>query len=116
MPPFPRASVEVSAFEVSVANQDREEDMAIRRGDVVSHSKAIEWGVGKVVEVTLERISIEFNDGTTRKIAGSHVANLLPAAAALYIPCAASVAAVTKGAPKVPRAKKAPKAKAVAKA
>lgn len=89
--------------------------MAIRRGDVVSHSKAVEWGVGKVVEVTLERISIEFNDGTTRKIAGSHVASLLPAAAALYIPCAASVqAAVTKGAPKVPRAKKAPKAKVAA--
>ena len=89
--------------------------MAIRRGDVVSHSKAVEWGVGKVVEVTVERISIEFNDGTTRKIAGSHAANLLPAEAALFVPCSTSVqTAVTKAAPKVPRAKKAPKVKPAA--
>lgn len=92
--------------------------MAIRRGDVVSHSIAVEWGVGKVLEVTGGRISIEFNDGTTRKIASSHSGSLLPAAAALFIPTAvASVA--TKAAPKVkkvPKVKAEPKSKAIAKA
>lgn len=60
--------------------------MSIRRGDVVSHSTAVEWGVGKVVEVSDYRVSIHFNDGTTRKIASSHFASLVPAAPGSYIP------------------------------
>lgn len=79
--------------------------MSIRRGDVVSHSQAIEWGVGKVVEVTPFRISIEFCDGTTRKIACSHFTSLLPAEPALFVqnsPAPQKVPA--KAAPKPKRA------------
>lgn len=60
--------------------------MSIRKGDVVSHSTAVEWGVGKVVEVSDCRVSIHFNDGTTRKIASSHFASLLPAEPGSYLP------------------------------
>lgn len=91
--------------------------MSIRRGDVVSHSKAVEWGVGKVLEVTGGRISIEFNDGTTRKIASSHSGSLLPAAAALFIPISPVPSVATKAAPrakKVPKVKAEPKTKAAA--
>jgi len=76
--------------------------MSIRRGDVVSHSTAIEWGVGKVVEVSPYRVSIEFNDGTTRKIACSHFTSLLPADRASFIPFAPA----PKVAVKTPRKKK----------
>ena len=76
--------------------------MAIRRGDIVSHSTAVEWGVGKVVEVSSYRVSIQFNDGTTRKIASSHFTSLLPAEPALFVlaPVAAPKAAAKKAAPK----------------
>lgn len=60
--------------------------MSIRKGDVVRHSTAVEWGVGKVVEVSAYRVSIQFNDGTTRKIACSHFTSLLPAAPGSFIP------------------------------
>lgn len=76
--------------------------MSIRRGDVVSHSTAIEWGVGKVVEVNSYRCSIEFNDGTTRKISCSHFTSLLPADRASYIPNVPT----PKVAVKTPRKKK----------
>lgn len=84
--------------------------MSIRRGDVVSHSIAIEWGVGKVVEVSPYRVSIEFNDGTIRKIASSHFKSLLPADSASFIPSvpakvAAKAAPRKKAAPKLAAAK-----------
>lgn len=60
--------------------------MTIKRGDVISHSKASEWGVGKVVEVTPSNVSVHFNDGITRKIVSSHFDCLLPARPALYLP------------------------------
>ncbi|HBA87955.1 MAG TPA: DUF3553 domain-containing protein [Geobacter sp.] len=82
--------------------------MSIRRGDVVSHSIAVEWGVGKVVEVSPYRVSIEFCDGTTRKIACSHFTSLLPAAPALFIPISAPP---QKAPAKAPRAKKVAAAK-----
>lgn len=83
--------------------------MSIRRGDVVSHSTAVQWGVGKVVEVLGHCVSIEFNDGITRKIASSHFTNLLPADPASFVPIAPLV---EKLAPKAaPRPKKKPAAK-----
>lgn len=60
--------------------------MSIKRGDVVTHSGAIEWGVGKVIEVSAYRVSIHFNDGITRKIASSHFMSLLPAEPASFKP------------------------------
>lgn len=80
--------------------------MSIRRGDVVSHSIAIEWGVGKVVEVSPYRVSIEFNDGTIRKIACSHFKSLLPADSASFIPLVPVAKVAAKAAP---RKKAAPK-------
>jgi len=59
--------------------------MIIKRGIVVSHSGAIEWGVGKVVEVTALRATIQFSDGIIRKIASSHYTTLQPADSALFV-------------------------------
>lgn len=82
--------------------------MSIKRGDVVSHSAAIGWGVGKVVEVTSIRMTIQFNDGITRKIACSHYASLLPAEANLFVPVPqADLKVATKPAPKGPKKTKA---------
>ena len=53
--------------------------MTIKRGIVVSHAGAIEWGVGKVVEVTAFKATIQFSDGIIRKIASSHYPILQPA-------------------------------------
>ena len=60
--------------------------MTIKRGTVVSHSGALEWGIGKVVEVTPLRATILFSDGVTRKIASSHYTILQPADAASFVP------------------------------
>lgn len=60
--------------------------MSIKRGDVVSHVTAAEWGVGKVVEASRDRVSILFNDGITRKIACSHFEHLLPAPHSSFLP------------------------------
>ncbi|MBT1072391.1 DUF3553 domain-containing protein [Pelotalea chapellei] len=46
--------------------------MIIKRGSVVSHTGAQEWGSGKVVEVTPVKATIQFSDGIIRKIAASH--------------------------------------------
>jgi len=46
--------------------------MTIKRGNLVSHAGAIEWGVGKVLEVTPLKATIQFSDGIIRKIASSH--------------------------------------------
>ena len=64
--------------------------MIIKRGIVVSHSGAIEWGVGKVVEVTPLRATIQFSDGIIRKISCSHYTTLLPADSALFLPLVGS--------------------------
>lgn len=53
--------------------------MIIKRGIVVSHSGAVEWGVGKVTEVNALKATIQFSDGIVRKIASSHYRNLQPA-------------------------------------
>lgn len=66
--------------------------MTIKRGNVVSHSGANEWGVGKVVEVTDLKATIQFSDGVIRKIASSHYMTLQPADPASYVSPADSVA------------------------
>jgi transcription elongation factor GreA-like protein len=65
--------------------------MTIKRGNVVSHSGANEWGVGKVVEVTDLKATIQFSDGVIRKIASSHYMTLQPADPASYVSPADSV-------------------------
>jgi len=65
--------------------------MTIKRGNVVSHSGAIEWGVGKVVEVTALKATIQFSDGIIRKIAASHYTILQPADPACFVPLPDSV-------------------------
>jgi len=73
---------------------------------MVSHSGAIEWGVGKVLEVAAYKATIQFSDGITRKIASSHYSILQPANPASFVPIPDSVPVVKKvrAAPK--RAKK----------
>lgn len=65
--------------------------MMIKRGSVVSHTVAHEWGVGKVVEVTPLRATIQFSDGIIRKISSSYYATLQPADPASFLPPAESV-------------------------
>jgi hypothetical protein len=60
--------------------------MIVKRGSVVSHSVAQEWGIGKVTEVNDIRATIQFNDGMIRKITSSHFTNLQPADPASYLP------------------------------
>lgn len=68
--------------------------MIIKRGKVVSHTGAHEWGVGKVVEVTPLKATILFSDGIIRKIASSHYAILQPADPAAFVPIPDSVPVV----------------------
>ena len=65
--------------------------MVIKRGNVVSHTVAHEWGAGKVVEVTPLRATIQFSDGIIRKISSSYYATLQPADPASFLPPAESV-------------------------
>lgn len=65
--------------------------MIIKRGRVVSHAGAIEWGAGKVIEVAPLKATIQFSDGIIRKIASSHYAILQPADAAAFVPIPDSV-------------------------
>ena len=65
--------------------------MIIKSGNVVSHSGAVEWGSGKVVEVTPCRATIQFSDGIMRKIASSHYFILQPADPSSYLPPAGSL-------------------------
>ena len=85
--------------------------MAIKRGDVVSHCGAVEWGVGKVVELGATRASIHFNDGIVRKISSSHFSSLLPAEAASFMPLALAEQKPAAKAPRAPKAVKAPSAR-----
>lgn len=68
--------------------------MIIKRGIVVSHTGAIEWGVGKVVEVTPLKATIHFSDGIIRKIASSHYTVLQAADSASFVPIPDSVPVV----------------------
>ncbi|MBC8017839.1 MAG: DUF3553 domain-containing protein [Verrucomicrobia bacterium] len=65
--------------------------MIIKRGNVVSHTGALQWGVGKVVEVTDLKATIQFSDGIIRKIASSHFTILQPADSASFLPPVGSV-------------------------
>ncbi|HBG04700.1 MAG TPA: DUF3553 domain-containing protein [Geobacter sp.] len=60
--------------------------MIVKRGCVVTHSVAQEWGIGKVTEVNEIRATIQFNDGMIRKISSSHFTSLQPADPASYLP------------------------------
>jgi hypothetical protein len=60
--------------------------MIVKRGSVVSHSVAQDWGIGKVVEVDEYRATIRFNDGAVRKITSTHFHDLEPVDRALYVP------------------------------
>jgi len=78
--------------------------MIIKRGTVVNHAGAIEWGVGKVVEVAALKATIQFSDGIIRKIASSHYSILQPADPAFFVPIPASVAIVkVRATPKKPK-------------
>ena len=60
--------------------------MIIKRGTVVSHTGAVQWGAGKVVEVSPLKATIQFSDGIIRKIASSHYMILQPADPASFVP------------------------------
>jgi Protein of unknown function (DUF3553) len=78
--------------------------MIIKRGNVVSHSGAMEWGAGKVVEVTAMKATIQFSDGIMRKIASSHYTILQPADPASFVQIPDSVPAVkVRATPKRPK-------------
>ena len=59
--------------------------MIIKTGNVVSHAGALEWGVGKVLEVAGLKATIQFSDGVIRKIASSHFSTLQPADPAFFV-------------------------------
>jgi hypothetical protein len=60
--------------------------MTIKVGNIVSHIGALEWGAGKVLEVTAAMATIHFSDGKNRKIASSHFSSLQPGSADSYLP------------------------------
>ena len=68
--------------------------MIIKRGNVVSHSGAMEWGTGKVVEVSPLKATIQFSDGIIRKIASSHYTILQPADPSSFVPIPDSIPVV----------------------
>jgi hypothetical protein len=85
--------------------------MTIKRGNVVSHTGGIEWGVGKVMEVTPLKATIQFSDGITRKIASSHYTILQPADPASFVPIIGSIPVVkARVAPRKPKKIKQPAA------
>ena len=98
--------------------------MNIKRGNVVSNSGAIQWGVGKVMEVTASSATIQFSDGITRKIAATHYMILQPGDPAFFVPMpeittVAKVRAAPRAKiariPKIPKEPKAGKTVKVAK-
>ena len=78
--------------------------MTIKVGNIVSHSGALEWGAGKVLEISATSAMIQFSDGKNRKIAVSHHTALQPAAPDSFSP--APEAPVEMKAPRAPRAAK----------
>ncbi len=81
--------------------------MTIKVGNIVCHTGATEWGVGKVLEVTTAMATIHFSDGKNRKIAVSHFSSLQPGSANSYLPQSeAAPAAKNIRAPKTTRKKK----------
>lgn len=60
--------------------------MALRVGNIISHTGGLQWGSGKVLEVTERSAMIQFSDGTNRRIAASHFIALEPAAPASFSP------------------------------
>jgi len=60
--------------------------MIIKRGNVVTHAGAIQWGVGKVIEVAPLKATIQFSDGIIRMIASTHYTVLHPANPASFVP------------------------------
>jgi len=84
--------------------------MIIKAGNIVSHTGALEWGAGKVLEVTSSMATIEFSDGKSRKIAASHFTTLQPANADSYSPPEASPVVKAKAKARATTAK-APKKK-----
>jgi hypothetical protein len=90
--------------------------MNIKRGTVVSNSGAIEWGVGKVMEVSPSKATIQFSDGIIRKIAATHYLILQPGDPAFFVPLPEIIkVAKVRAAPKVPKILKEPKEPKVAK-
>jgi len=79
----------------------------MKEGNIVSHTGALQWGVGQVLAVSDAMVTIRFSDGKERKIAASHFGILRPADKALYVP---PVAAVPEN-PERPAARKAAKKK-----
>jgi hypothetical protein len=79
--------------------------MNIKKGVLVSHPGVDSWGVGKVMEVSLLKATIQFSDGITRMIASSHYNILQPAEPGSFIPTPDSIAPVKTKAP-VKRVKK----------
>ncbi|MBU5636898.1 DUF3553 domain-containing protein [Geomonas sp. Red69] len=90
--------------------------MSIKRGDVVSHCGASQWGVGKVVEVFPTRVTIHFNDGVVRKIVSSHLGNLQPAEPGSFQPVRAEEQKAPQKAalPRVKKSTALPKEKKIA--
>jgi hypothetical protein len=74
--------------------------MIIKRGKVVAHPGATEWGTGKVVEVSPLNATIQFSDGIIRKIASSHYTILQPADPASFVPAPSGAAAKVRATPK----------------
>lgn len=79
--------------------------MNIKKGVLVNHPGVTSWGVGKVMEVSLLKASIQFSDGITRMIASSHYNMLQPAEPGSFILAPDSVTPVKVKAP-VKRVKK----------
>jgi len=77
--------------------------MTIKVGNIVSHSGGLEWGSGKITEVTSNSVMIQFSDGKSRKIAASHFTILESAPPGSYSP-PAEIQAETKT--RAPRKKK----------
>lgn len=73
--------------------------MIIKRGSVVNHTGAIEWGVGKVTEVAAHKATIQFSDGIIRKIASSHYPVLQPGDPDFFVPIPVSVPNIKVRAP-----------------
>lgn len=79
--------------------------MVIKTGNIVSHAGALEWGAGKVIEVTAAMATIHFSDGKNRKIAASHFTILRPAAVGSYTPPPDTAPVKAVRAPRVARKK-----------